>query len=92
MYAAENTAPDGTVGQRVAVQRKLARLTQQQLADRADQQSLISQVERGIVPASPAFTTAVARALRIEVDTLHGQPPPIDPRAPAPKPNSMVTT
>ncbi|MCA1672401.1 MAG: helix-turn-helix domain-containing protein [Actinobacteria bacterium] len=75
MHAAEETAPDGAVGQRVAVQRKLAGLTQQQLADRAlISKSLISQVERGVVPASPAFTATVARALKIDMDVLYEQP------------------
>ncbi|MGH3911463.1 MAG: hypothetical protein ACRDRM_11600, partial [Pseudonocardiaceae bacterium] len=32
------------------------------------------QVERGDVPASPAFTAAVARALGVDVTTLYGQP------------------
>ncbi|MGH3857195.1 MAG: helix-turn-helix domain-containing protein, partial [Pseudonocardiaceae bacterium] len=71
--------------QRVAAQRKLAGLAQYQLADRAHvSTSLVSQVERGAVPASPAFTAAAARALRVDVETLTGQPygPPItDPAA-----------
>ncbi|MGH3773071.1 MAG: helix-turn-helix domain-containing protein [Pseudonocardiaceae bacterium] len=71
----EETAPAGAVGHRVALQRKLAGLTQQQLASRSHvSASLISQVERGVVPASPAFTAAVARALRVDVETLTGQP------------------
>jgi len=81
----EESAPDGAVGRRVAVQRKLAGLTQQQLANRAHvSKSLVSQVERGEVPASAAFTAAVARALGVDVETLTGQPygPPItDPKA-----------
>ncbi len=57
----EESAPDGAVGQRVALQRKLAGLTQYQLADRAHvSKSLVCQVERGAVPASPvaAFEAA----------------------------------
>lgn len=82
MQNVEDAAPRDAVGQHVAVQRKLAGLTQYQLADRAHvSKSLVSQVERGTVPASPAFTAAVARALRVDVDTLYGQPPPIDPTA-----------
>jgi len=81
----DETAPDGAVGQRVALQRKLAGLTQYQLADHAHvSKSLVSQVERGAVPASPGFTSAVARALGIDVETLYGQPygPPLtDPKA-----------
>ncbi|MGH3911464.1 MAG: helix-turn-helix domain-containing protein, partial [Pseudonocardiaceae bacterium] len=68
-------APDGSVGHRVAVARKLAGLTQQQLATRAHvSKSLVSHVERGLLPASPAFIAAVARALGVEVDTLTGEP------------------
>ncbi|MGH3909776.1 MAG: helix-turn-helix domain-containing protein, partial [Pseudonocardiaceae bacterium] len=71
----EEKAPDGAVGHRVAVQRKLAGLTQQQLATRAHvSKSLVSHVERGTLPASPAFTAAVAQALGVEVDTLTGEP------------------
>ena len=71
----EETAPAGAVGHRLALQRKLAGLTQQQLATRAHVSvSLISQVERGVVPASPAFTAAVARGLGIEVEALYAQP------------------
>ncbi|MGH3930874.1 MAG: helix-turn-helix domain-containing protein [Pseudonocardiaceae bacterium] len=81
----EESAPEGAVGRRVAVQRKLAGLTQQQLAARAHvSTSLVSQVEQGAVPASPAFTAAVARALGIDVEALTGEPygPPItDPKA-----------
>lgn len=82
----EETAPDGAVGQRVALQRKLAGFTQYQLADRAHvSKSLVSQVERGAVPASPAFTATVARALGIDVETLYGQSygPPSPTRKPS---------
>lgn len=68
-------APAGSVGHRLARQRALAGLTRQQLAARAEVDAdLIAQVERGVIPASPAFTAAVARALSVEVDTLYGQP------------------
>ena len=80
MQNVEEKAPEGAVGQRVAAQRKLAGLTQYQLADRAHvSKSLVSQVERGVVPASPAFTASIARALRVDVDTLTGEPygPPL---------------
>ncbi|MGH4008515.1 MAG: helix-turn-helix domain-containing protein, partial [Pseudonocardiaceae bacterium] len=81
----EDSAPDGAVGQRLKVQRKLAGLTQYQLADRAHvSKSLVEKVERGAAPASPAFTAATALALRIDVETLYGQPygPPLtDPGA-----------
>ena len=81
----DETALEGAVGHRVSVQRKLAGLTQQQLAVRAHvSTSLVAQVEQGAVPASAAFTAAVARVLGVEVDALTGEPygPPItDPRA-----------
>ncbi|MGH3875204.1 MAG: helix-turn-helix domain-containing protein [Pseudonocardiaceae bacterium] len=81
----EQAAPAGAVGHQLALQRKLAGLTQHQLAARSHvSTSLISQVERGVVPASPAFTAAVAGGLGIEVQTLYGQPygPPVaDPRS-----------
>jgi transcriptional regulator with XRE-family HTH domain len=71
----DQKAPDGAVGHRVAKQRKLSGLTQPQLAARAHVSvSLISQVERGLVPASAAFTAAVARALGVDVEALNGQP------------------
>ncbi|MGQ0778991.1 MAG: helix-turn-helix domain-containing protein [Pseudonocardiales bacterium] len=81
----EESAPEGAVGRRVAVQRKLAGLTQQQLAARAHvSTSLVAQVEQGVVPASAAFIAAVARALGVDVEALTGEPygPPItDPKA-----------
>ncbi|MGH4017773.1 MAG: helix-turn-helix domain-containing protein [Pseudonocardiaceae bacterium] len=71
----EDAAPEGSVGRQLALQRKLAGLTQQQLAARIHfSASLISQVERGVVPASPALTSATARALGTDVEALTGQP------------------
>lgn len=68
-------APAGSVGARLTRQRTLSGLTRQQLAACSEVgASLIAQVERGVVAASPAFTAAVARALSVEVDTLYGQP------------------
>lgn len=65
----------GSCRSRLASQRKLAGLTQQQLAARSHvSASLISQVERGVVPASPGFTAAVASGLEIEVEALYAQP------------------
>lgn len=64
-----------TAGARTARARKLAGLTQQQLAERANVSlSLLRKVERGDRPASPAFVTAVARALGVGPDDLYGQP------------------
>ncbi|MCA1676648.1 MAG: helix-turn-helix transcriptional regulator [Actinobacteria bacterium] len=56
------------VGGRVAEERKLAGLTQQQLATRANVSiSLIRAVEQGTRPVSPAFVSAVSRALNVDV-------------------------
>ena len=71
----EETAPAGAVGYRLARQRTLAGLSEQRLAACARvSASLISQFEQGVMPASPSFTAAVARALGIDVETLYGQP------------------
>ena len=60
---------------RVAEERKLAGLTQYQLAAHADVSvSLIRAVEQGRAPASPAFVSAVAWALGIGVADLLEQP------------------
>jgi transcriptional regulator with XRE-family HTH domain len=65
----------GGVGARVAEERKLGGLTQHQLATRASVSvSLIRAVEQGRAPASPAFVSAVARALGIGVAELLDQP------------------
>ncbi|HWR48277.1 MAG TPA: helix-turn-helix transcriptional regulator [Pseudonocardiaceae bacterium] len=65
----------GGVGARVAEERKLAGLTQHQLATRATVSvSLIRAVEQGRRPASPAFVSAVGRALGIGVADLLDQP------------------
>jgi transcriptional regulator with XRE-family HTH domain len=63
------------VGERVAERRKLNGLTQAQLAHRAHVSlSLVRKVEQGSAPASPAFTAAVATALRTTVADLYDQP------------------
>lgn len=75
VHTVEEFAPPGAVGHRLALQRKLAGLTQQQLAARSHVSvSLISQVERGVVPASSGFTAAVASGLEVEVEALYAQP------------------
>src|SRR5690606_8107899 len=67
--------PEGGIAQRVAESRKLAGLTQNQLAQRANvSASLVRKVEQGRAPASPAFVSAVARALNTGVADLLGQP------------------
>lgn len=68
---------DQGVGQRVAATRRLLGMTQTKLAQEANvSASLVSQVERGIVPASPAFVSACARALNVSYTDLTGQPGP----------------
>lgn len=70
--------PRGGVGHRVRAARKLAGITQTQLADRAHVSlSLVKQVEQIRVPASPAFVAAVARALEMPAAELMSQPGPI---------------
>lgn len=60
------------VGRRVRTVRKLAGLTQEQLANRAYvSASLVRHVEQGRMPASPAFVAAAARALRVSVPELY---------------------
>lgn len=67
-------AADG-IGKRVAYERKLAGLTQAQLATRTGYSvSMVRAVEQGREPASPGFTTAVAKALGIEPEHLTGAP------------------
>lgn len=77
---------DEAVATRVAQQRKLAGLTQQQLADRANVSvALVRSVEQKRAPATQAFIGAVAKALRVSVPELTGQPFP-----PAPGPDTEV--
>src|SRR5690606_40009121 len=66
---------DAGIGARTARARKLARLTQPQLAHKAHVSlSLLSKVEQGSRPASPAFVAAVARAVGVNIEDLTGQP------------------
>lgn len=66
---------DGHTGARIKEQRRLARLTQRQLADRLPYSySLLNQVECGAKPANPDFVAAVAQALCVDVSVLTGQP------------------
>lgn len=67
--------PDESVGQRVAQLRRLRGFTQLRLAENANVSvSLVRRVEQGQVPATPAFTGAVARALKSSPAELLGQP------------------
>ncbi|MFI1929258.1 helix-turn-helix domain-containing protein [Streptomyces sp. NPDC020330] len=62
-------------GTRIQEQRRLAGLTQRVFADRIPYSySWLTQVECGARPASVDFIAAVARALRIDVTVLTGQP------------------
>lgn len=75
---AEDNEPHGAIGHRVRAARKLAGITQRQLADRAHVSlSLVKQVEQIRVPVSPAFVAAVARALEMPATELMSQPSPI---------------
>ncbi|HEY8982212.1 MAG TPA: helix-turn-helix transcriptional regulator [Streptomyces sp.] len=66
---------DAHTGTRIREQRKLARLTQRALAARIPYSySLLNQVECGARPASPDFVATVAKALKVDVTTLTGQP------------------
>ncbi|MFD9860532.1 helix-turn-helix domain-containing protein [Streptomyces alboflavus] len=66
---------DDHPGSRISQQRKLAGYTQRGLAMKAGYSySLVHQVESGHKAASPDFTAACARALRIDVAVLTGQP------------------
>src|SRR5216683_859632 len=63
------------IGARVAGLRKAAGLTQIGLARRANvSYSLLTKVEAGHRPASPVFVGATARALRVDVTDVTGQP------------------
>ncbi|MGI5171711.1 helix-turn-helix domain-containing protein [Spirillospora sp. CA-253888] len=66
---------DGGTGTNIAVLRKAAGLTQDQLAQRANiSKSLLSKVEIGDRSASHALVAAVARALHVPIERVHGQP------------------
>ena len=68
-------ADEGGVGARVAAIRKLRGWTARELARQASvSNSLLTKVESGAAPASPAFIGAVARALRVDVPRITGQP------------------
>ncbi|MFJ7192447.1 helix-turn-helix domain-containing protein [Streptomyces bacillaris] len=69
------TRDDDHTGTRIKEQRRLAGLTQRELSDRIPYSySWLTQVECGARPASSDFVAAVARALRIDVTVLTGQP------------------
>ncbi|WP_409489512.1 helix-turn-helix domain-containing protein [Amycolatopsis sp. cmx-11-12] len=73
--------PRDGIGRRVRAARKLAGITQDQLAQRAHVSlSLVKQVEQGKTPASAGFTAAAAQALGIAHTDLTEQPYPIQDR------------
>ncbi|WP_316526163.1 helix-turn-helix domain-containing protein [Kitasatospora brasiliensis] len=62
-------------GERIAQYRKLRHLTQRELAARAHiSYSMLTKVEQGAKPATPAVLAAVARALSVQTVDLTGQP------------------
>jgi transcriptional regulator with XRE-family HTH domain len=68
-------ADQDRAGARIAVIRKTRGWTGRELARRANvSYSLLAKVESGAAPASPALIGAVARALRVDVPRITGQP------------------
>ncbi|MEW1660144.1 MULTISPECIES: helix-turn-helix transcriptional regulator [unclassified Streptomyces] len=68
-------SPSEHTGARVARLRQIHHLTQTGLAQRAHvSTSLVSKVEQGKAPASPAFIGAVARAMGLSTADITGQP------------------
>lgn len=66
---------DDHTGARIREQRRLARLTQRELAARIPYSySLLNMVECGARAASSDFVAAVAHALKVDVTVLTGQP------------------
>lgn len=66
---------DDSIGARISVIRKRQGMSQQRLAAEAHvSKSLLSKVEAGWRPATPAFTATVARALGVDVVELTQQP------------------
>ncbi|MBQ1090692.1 IS3 family transposase [Streptomyces sp. B93] len=69
------TLDDNHTGARIKEQRRLARLTQRQMADLLPYSySLLNQVECGARPATADFVAACAKVLSIDVTALTGQP------------------
>lgn len=63
------------IGSRISIERKLAGLTQSQLAQKTNYSlAMVKAVEGGREPASAGFVAAIARALRIEPEQLTGAP------------------
>jgi transcriptional regulator with XRE-family HTH domain len=65
----------GGIGARIAELRTLRGYSLRELGKRANvSPSMLSRIETGDRPASPAIVSAVARALGVSVSVLHGQP------------------
>ncbi|MEU9152640.1 helix-turn-helix transcriptional regulator [Streptomyces sp. NPDC048417] len=70
-----STLDGNHTGARIKEQRRLARLTQRQLADRLPfSYALLNSVECGLRPATADFVAACAKSLNIDVTVLTGQP------------------
>jgi transcriptional regulator with XRE-family HTH domain len=68
-------AEQDRIGARVAAVRKIRGWGGRELARRAQvSYSLLTKVESGAAPASPAFIGAVARAMNVDVTRITGQP------------------
>ena len=68
-------AEQDRIGARVAALRKTRGWSGRELAHRAQvSYSLLTKVESGAAPATPAFIGSVARALRVDVTRITGQP------------------
>src|SRR5690242_13791164 len=75
MSEGPDVAEQERAGARIAVIRKTRGWTGRELARGAHvSYSLLAKVESGAVPASPALVGAVARALRVDVPRITGQP------------------
>jgi transcriptional regulator with XRE-family HTH domain len=75
LRAGRQMAEPDRIGARVAAARKIRGWGGRELARRAQvSYSLLTKVESGATPATPAFIGAVARALKVDVTRLTGQP------------------
>jgi transcriptional regulator with XRE-family HTH domain len=69
------TLDENHTGARIKEQRRLARMTQRQMADVLPYSySLLNQVECGARPATADFVAACAKVLKVDVTVLTGQP------------------
>ncbi|MFG2622031.1 helix-turn-helix domain-containing protein [Streptomyces sp. NPDC048507] len=70
-----HSLPHDHTGTRIKRLRLERHLTQQDLTDLAQvPYSTLTKTEQGVIPASPHLIAAVARALRVDVATVTGQP------------------